>query len=451
MSLWCPDQLEFFAISQSDTIYALSSGCGKAGVAVVRVSGGKAGECIVRACGALPAARVASVMSIRRPSTAEKLDRGLVLWFPAPASFTGEDVAEFHLHGSVGVVRLFLDELRLLDDVRPAEAGEFSRRAFENGKLDLVEVEGLSDMLEAETAAQVRQALFHVDGDASQVFAQWRSAISAALAFVEASIDFADEEGVDAAARTEIAQSLAQTAEALTQSLQSFERGRRTRLGARVVLIGAPNAGKSSLLNAIAARDVAIVSREAGTTRDVVEVSLDLNGHAVELADTAGIREQVDSEPERIGIERSRMRASEADLVLLIASEGADWPEIELDSETIRIWSKSDLGIGTGASVADHVVSARTGEGVAGLIDEVARRLGLQAQQQEPALLVRERQMHAVETCLLHVERAMSDSLELELVAEELRFSARALERLIGRIDVEDLLDAIFSRFCIGK
>ncbi len=396
-------------------------------------------------------ARVATVMAVRRASTGQKLDRGIVVWFPGPASFTGEDAAEFHLHGSVGVVRLFLDELRMLDGVRPAEAGEFSRRAFANGKLDLVEIEGLADMLDAETSAQVRQALFHVDGEASKVFSTWRQAISTTLAYVEASIDFTDQEGVEAAARAEIKRSLLETRGELESARLSFGRGRRTRLGARVVLVGAPNAGKSSLMNAIAARDVAIVSREAGTTRDVVEVSLDLNGCAVELADTAGIREDFDSEPERIGIERSRVRAGEADIVLSVASTGTKWLELGLDSETIRIWTKSDVGMDPRAEEADHVVSAITGDGISGLIDDLADRLGSMSGQQEPALLVRERQVHAVESCLEHLSRASADDLELELVAEELRSAARALERLIGRIDVEDLLDAIFSRFCIGK
>jgi tRNA modification GTPase len=438
-------------LSGSDTIYALSSGAGKSGVAVVRVSGSRAGDVVRKLCGELPEPRKAVLRTLRALSDGATIDRAIVVWFPAPHSFTGEDVAEFHVHGSAGVVRWLCEELSDHGGSRPGEAGEFSRRAFLNGKLDLVEIEGLGDVLEAETRQQVKQALFHVNGQASEVFARWRSELVRVLALVEACIDFSDEEGVEASARPEIASVLQGLRTLMAGQLSGVQRGRRVRQGARVVLAGGPNAGKSSLMNAVAARDVAIVSRHAGTTRDVVEVSLDLGGHAVELADTAGIRDARDSEVEELGIQRSLQRIGEADLVLLVGAPDVPWPEVEFDSEAIRIWNKCDLPGVTPASGADMSVSAHTGAGLKELLRLIEEKVSQLADGEEPALLVRDRQIFAVRECIGHLDNALEDWLPFEIVAEEVRSAARVLEKLVGKIDVEDLLDDIFSRFCIGK
>jgi tRNA modification GTPase len=435
-----------------DTIYALSSGASKAAVAVVRVSGSRARDVLTSLCGVLPAPRVATVREVRRPGDSRVIDKALVLWFEGPHSFTGEDCAELHVHGSPGIVRLVLDELRGFDGLRPAEAGEFTRRAFANGKLDLVEVEGLADVLDAETEQQVRQALYHADGEASKIFADWRAGITRSLSMVEACIDFSDQEGVEREARQHVGVSVGELCGVISRELEKYERGRRIRSGVRVALVGAPNAGKSSLMNRLAARDVAIVSEEAGTTRDVIEVALNLCGYAVDLVDTAGLRTQIDSKAEQIGVARALNQAKEADLILLVGACDAPWPQNSaVDSETIRIWNKVDLACEEVPAEADIAVSAVTGEGLDDLLTSLERRVTAMCEMSEPAALVRERQVHAVETCLRHLEVALDDRLDLEIVAEELRLAAQSLERLIGRIDVEDLLNDIFSRFCIGK
>lgn len=434
-----------------DTIYALSSGSGKAGVAIVRVSGPEAGTALCTSCGRVPVARVAERVSVCVSHGTVKLDEAIALWFPGPGSFTGEDVAEFHLHGSLGVVRLFLAELGSLQGCRPAEPGEFTRRALSNGKVDLVGVEGLNDMLAAETATQVKQALFHVDGSASEIFYQWRDELIGASALAEACIDFTDEEGVADAALPKVRASVVRLIATMTENLRDSERGHLNRAGVRVVLAGSPNVGKSSLLNAIAARDVAIVSSEAGTTRDVVEVSLDLGGTSIIISDTAGLRDRVDSHVEQLGIDRTHERLSHADIVVSVASPEADWQNTGVDSPTLRIWNKADTVQPERTAVADLEVSALTGEGMEDLMDRLSGMASELAGNGEPALLVRERQVQAVKSALSHLENALQPNLPIELVAEELRRAARNIGKLIGEVGTEDLLDSIFSKFCIGK
>lgn len=434
-----------------DTIYALSSGSGKAGVAIVRVSGSLAGVALQICCGRLPTARMAERVSVHVSQGSVKLDEALALWFPGPDSFTGEDVAEFHLHGSLGIVRLFLAELGTLDGFRPAEPGEFTRRALSNGKIDLVGVEGLNDMLAAETATQVSQALFHVDGRASEIFHKWRDELIDAAALAEACIDFTDEEGVADTALPKVRDSVSRLIRTMTDNLRDSERGHLNRAGVRVVLAGSPNVGKSSLLNAIAARDVAIVSSEAGTTRDVVEVSLDLGGTAMIISDTAGLRDKTDSHVEQLGIERTHQRLSDADIVLSIASPEADWQNTGVDSPTLRIWNKADIASPRHKEPADLNVSALTGEGMENLLELLAGMAGELAGNGEPSLLVRERQVQAVKSALLHLDNALKPDLPIELLAEELRRAGRNVGKLIGEVGTEDLLDSIFSKFCIGK
>ena len=434
-----------------DTIYALSSGSGKAGVAIVRVSGPEAATSLRVSCGRVPAARVAERVSVCVSRGTVKLDEAIALWFPGPGSFTGEDVAEFHLHGSLGIVRLFLAELGSLDGCRPAEPGEFTRRALANDKIDLIGVEGLNDMLAAETATQVKQALFHVDGRASEIFYQWRDELIEASALAEACIDFTDEEGVADAALPKVRDSVVRLIATMTDNLKDAERGHLNRAGVRVVLAGSPNVGKSSLLNAIAARDVAIVSSEAGTTRDVVEVSLDLGGTSMIISDTAGLRDRVDSHVEQLGIDRTHDRLSQADIVISVASPDADWQNTGVDSPTLRIWNKADITEPEPTIDSDLKVSVLTGDGMEDLMARLAGMAAELAGNGEPALLVRERQVQAVKSALAHLENALQPELPIELLAEELRRAARNIGRLIGEVGSEDLLDSIFSKFCIGK
>ncbi|MGB5212907.1 MAG: tRNA uridine-5-carboxymethylaminomethyl(34) synthesis GTPase MnmE [Anderseniella sp.] len=434
-----------------DTIYALSSGSGKAGVAIVRVSGPEAATSLRVSCGRVPAARIAERVSVWVSQGTVKLDEAIALWFPGPGSFTGEDVAEFHLHGSLGIVRLFLAELGSLDGCRPAEPGEFTRRALANDKIDLIGVEGLNDMLAAETATQVKQALFHVDGRASEIFYQWRDELIEASALAEACIDFTDEEGVADAALPKVRDSVVRLIATMTDNLKDAERGHLNRAGVRVVLAGSPNVGKSSLLNAIAARDVAIVSSEAGTTRDVVEVSLDLGGTSMIISDTAGLRDRVDSHVEQLGIDRTQDRLSQADIVISVASPEADWQNTGVDSPTLRIWNKVDITEPERTIDSDLKVSVLTGDGMEDLMARLAGMAAELAGNGEPALLVRERQVQAVKSALAHLENALQPELPIELLAEELRRAARNIGRLIGEVGSEDLLDSIFSKFCIGK
>ncbi len=435
----------------TDTIYALSSGSGKAGVAVVRVSGRLAGHALQVSCGRLPEPRKAERVSVHVSEGTLKLDEALALWFPGPGSFTGEDVAEFHLHGSLGVVRLFLAELGSLENFRPAEPGEFTRRALANGKIDLVGVEGLNDMLAAETASQVQQALFHVDGRASEIFQGWREQLIEAGALAEACIDFTDEEGVADAALPQVRISIGRLIKMMTENLRDSERGHLNREGVRVVLAGSPNVGKSSLLNAIAARDVAIVSSEAGTTRDVVEVALDMGGVPIIISDTAGLRDSVDSHVEQLGIERTHDRLRHADIIVSLASPEAEWRNPGVDSPTLRIWNKTDIAASGLKSGCDLEISALTGEGVEQLMQHLAEMAGKLAGNGEPALLVRERQVQAVKSAVSHLENALRPGLPIELLAEELRRAGRNIGKLTGEVGTEDLLDSIFSKFCIGK
>ncbi len=434
-----------------DTIYALSSGAGKAGIAVVRVSGPLAGVAVQVSCGRLPLARRAERLSVKISQGTVKLDEAIVLWFPGPNSFTGEDVAEFHLHGSLGIVRLFLGELGAMDGFRPAEPGEFTRRALSNGKIDLVGVEGLNDMLAAETATQVKQALFHVDGRASEIFHAWRDQLIEASALAEACIDFTDEEGVADAALPQIRDSVVNLIKIMMDNLHDSERGHLNRQGVRVVLAGSPNVGKSSLLNAIAARDVAIVSNEAGTTRDVVEVSLDLGGVAMIISDTAGLRDRVDSHVEQLGIDRTHDRLSHADIVISVASPDANWQNTGVDSPTLRIWNKADIAAPESQVSCEMEVSALTGKGIEELMTLLASMAAELSGDGEPALLVRERQVQAVKSAVSHLQNALKPELPIELLAENLRRAARNVGKLIGEVGTEDLLDSIFSKFCIGK
>ncbi|RXT43672.1 tRNA uridine-5-carboxymethylaminomethyl(34) synthesis GTPase MnmE [Bosea sp. Tri-44] len=429
------------------TIVALSSGAGRAGVAVVRVSGERARFALETIAGAVPGARKAAYRALRDHDGAV-IDHSLVLFFPGPASFTGEDVAEFHIHGSRAVLSRLLAVLTGLPGLRLAEAGEFTRRAFEAGKLDLAAVEGLADLIDSETEWQRRQALRQMEGALGRAAGEWRRALIKAMTLLEAEIDFSDEGDVGGPLIADAVAEAQGVLGSLRSALGSFAAGERVREGFVVVLAGPPNAGKSSLLNALARRDVAIVSPIAGTTRDAIEVRLDLGGIPVVLVDTAGLRESSDA-IEAEGVRRARQKAAHADLVLRLRSPDSDPERADSEGDDLAVATMIDLG---GVARPGEIgVSAVTGAGLPELIDIIASRLG-KLGQAEPALVTRERQRVAVADAATAIERAgMLSHEQSELIAEELRIAVRALERLIGKVDVEDVLDSLFSGFCIGK
>lgn len=428
-------------MGRHETIFALSSGRPPAGLAVVRISGPEAGEVAQRMAGRVPAPRRATRATLRDEGGAP-LDDALVLFFPAPGSATGEDVLEFHLHGGRAVVAAVLAVLARQPGLRLAEPGEFTRRAHANGKMDLSEAEGLGDLIAAETEAQRRQAMAQAAGALSRRVEGWRARLVRALMLVEAGVDFSDEGDVPdsllAPARAEAAALAGELADAIAQG----RRGERVREGLTVAIAGPPNAGKSTLLNCLAGREAAIVSAIPGTTRDLVEVHLDIGGQAVTLIDTAGLRETAD-EIEAEGVRRARARAAAADLVLWLSAEGAP-PPPDLGG-AVQVRSKCDLGEG-GAGLP---ISAATGEGIEALVALISARAESLVGG-EPALVTRARQREALEGALAHLHRAEVTQAD-ELLAEDLRLAARALDRVVGRVDVEDVLDALFRSFCIGK
>ena len=427
-----------------DTIYALASARGKAGLSVVRISGPQAHEVVRALTGSVPVARRASLRHLRW--NGDILDDALVLVFEERASFTGEKVAELQLHGSVATVSAVLTALAEQPGLRIAEPGEFTRRALENGRLDLAQVEGLSDLIEAETEAQRKQALEVFSGAIGTRVGVWREMIVRAAALIEATIDFADED-VPVDVTPEVTDLLGRLLVELRRETSASVARERVRDGFEVAILGAPNAGKSTLLNTLARRDVAITSDIAGTTRDVIEVRMDLKGLPVTFLDTAGLRESQDP-IEMTGINRARLRGEAADLRVLLVEEGQDRPTFDLGPDDLVVVGKSDRTPGPGLRV-----SGETGEGVAELIDAIHERLS--KKMPTGGILIRERQRMAVLRAIGFAESAMDEISNglgrHELAAEELRLAARALDSVVGRVDVEDLLGEIFARFCIGK
>jgi tRNA modification GTPase len=453
----------------TDTIFALSSGRPPAAIAVVRVSGPAAGAALEALIGKIPAPRHAALARVRDPASGEMIDEGLALWFPAPRSETGEDIAELQLHGGRAVIAAVLAALARVPGCRPAEAGEFTRRAFENGRLDLTRVEGLADLVGADTEAQRRQAFRQMRGALGDRSESWRTQLIEALALVEARIDFPDEGDVP---EDLIAPALAKARDLrdeIAATLADRRRGERLREGLVIAIAGPPNAGKSSLLNRIARRDAAIVSPFAGTTRDVIEVHLDLDGCPVTFLDTAGIRDSTDP-VEQEGVRRARERAGEADLVLWVmdATSGGEIPVDAIKQEFSNnakwiVWNKIDLvsvlRIKTLKSVIHkldypcYFISALTESGFGPFLKAVAAHAQKYLGTSEPALVTRARHRHALENALGALDRALNERLPVreDVVAEELRLAGRALGKLTGRVDVEDVLDVIFRDFCIGK
>jgi tRNA modification GTPase len=450
------------------TIFALSSGRPPAAIAVVRLSGPRAGVALEKLIGRLPEPRKAALARVRDPRSNEIIDEALALWFPAPRSETGEDVAELQLHGGQAVIAGVLDALAVIEGCRPAEAGEFTRRAFENGRLDLTAVEGLADLIAAETQAQRRLAFRQLKGLIGDRAEAWRRRLIEALALVEARIDFSDEADVPEDLLGPALYAAQQLRDEIAGVLADGRRGERLRDGLVVAIAGPPNAGKSTLLNRLARREAAIVSPYAGTTRDVIEVHLDLDGYPVTLLDTAGIRDS--AEPvEREGVRRARERAAAADLVLWVTEGSASGLAIDERPKNLAnavIWlvrnkidqaaASSRLGVGKhdrGEFEFTLSISAFTGEGTEALTAGLSAYAKTYFASTESAIITRARHRRALEETVAALDRAVAQGHlnGEELIAEELRSAATMLGRLTGRVDVEDILDVIFRDFCIGK
>jgi tRNA modification GTPase len=425
-----------------DTIFALASGAGRAGVAVVRLSGPAAGTALAALAGPLPPPRTAALRRLTHAGA--EIDQALILWFAAPASFTGEDVAELHIHGGAAVRgALFAALLQL--GLKPAEPGAFSRRAVENGKLDLTRAEAIADLVEAETEAQRLAALRQYDGALADLYEDWRARLLMALGRAEAAIDFADD-GVGEAEFDAARAAAVHLAAEIRAHLDDAGRGEALREGVRLAIVGPPNAGKSSLLNALAKRDVAIVSDIAGTTRDVIEVRLDLGGVLVLASDTAGLRQSGEA-IEAEGVRRALASAKQAHLVLLLLDGSAAVPRAGLSdglAADLTVWNKADLKPHDGVSI-----SLKTGQGVAELLEMLQQKVQQKFVGETPAL-TRPRHRAALTEALAALAHAEA-SAQPELLAEDLRLAMRAVGRITGRVDVEDVLGYVFQGFCIGK
>ena len=439
-----------------DTVFAPSTAPGLGAVAVIRLSGPGAVEAYGRLAGRAPdQARHLRLESLRDPTSGEVLDRALAVWFPAPRSFSGEDVVELHIHGGRATVRSVMDALAALPGLRVADPGEFTLRAFRNGRMDLTAAEGLADLVAADTTAQRRQALAQMDGALERLYESWRSRLIDAMGLLEATIDFSDQDIPDGL-HDAVAATVDDLKMEIAGHLDDKGRGEALRDGVQVAIIGPPNVGKSSLLNLLAGREAAIVAETAGTTRDVIEVRMDLAGYAVVVADTAGLRESDDS-VEREGVRRALDRAARSDLKLLVY-EAAD-PSLAhvlrpggLDENSLVVMNKIDLHDPPGTAKGHPAalpVSVRTGAG----IDCLLKRLGEAVAERcagEGTALTRARHRRSIVDCAAALERfAVGEAPET--AAEELRLAARALGRITGRVDVDDVLDRIFGRFCIGK
>ena len=449
---------------REQTIFALSSGRPPAAISIVRVSGREAGTALEGLAGRVPQPRMATRVLLR-DSRQQPIDDAVVLWFPGPASATGEDVAEFHIHGSRAVQAALFAAFSHFENIRPAEPGEFTRRAFENGKLDLTEAEALDDLIHADTDRQRRQALRQLKGLLGDKARDWRSRIIEASALIEAGIDFSDESDVPGELIVPALATVRSLLREIQETLAGQGRSERLRDGLTVAISGPPNVGKSTLVNLLARREVAIVSPHAGTTRDVIEVQLDLDGYPVTVIDTAGIR-NTDDPVEQEGVRRARSRAVEADLVLWITDSAHEGSASEIDAGT-AVWvvrNKIDLEIAEQGSRSGtnpkhspvpnktFRISASRGDGISELVAALTTFAGDYFGTGEGGLIGRERQRKLLREAADALERSMAVVGDgEELAAEELRAAAQSLGRLLGRVDVEDILDVIFREFCIGK
>jgi tRNA modification GTPase len=430
-----------------ETIFALATPQGKSGVAVIRISGGEA-KAALRAFGVpLPAPRYATLSPLRHSATQQLIDRALILWFPAPNSFTGEDCVELHIHGSRAVMESLFSVLGGLPNMRMAEAGEFSRRAFENGKMDLTEAEGLADLIDAETKQQQHLALRQMSGELHRLYEGWREKLIDAMAFIEAYIDFPDE-NLPPELETNFTNKIKNLLAEMQSHLADNGRGQRLRDGAKLVILGAPNAGKSSLLNYLAKAELAIVSPTAGTTRDAISAHLNIAGYPVNLIDTAGIH-TTQNPIEAEGIKRALKHADEADIRLVLIDGEMPKELLKYEDNSISVITKSDL------LVTSHkpqtTISTKTGEGISELIATITEQLKNLMQPSESPMITRLRHRQCVERAADSLEILLESPSPPEIRAELLRTAAHSVASLTGRIDLEDVLDHLFSQFCIGK
>lgn len=445
-------------MSSSDTIYAVSSGSGRAAISLIRISGRQTRAILEAMAGKTGESRKYQLRTLVEPATGSVLDQAICVWLPGPRSFTGEDCAEIHVHASRAVLASVFKALSSFADVRPAEAGEFTRRAVMNGKMDLVEAEGLGDLLAAQTEAQRRQAMSQVLGKASSVFDSWREQLLQIRADIEAVIDFADEEGVAEAAGQRIDAQIAELVREMDQAVSRSVLAEAVRDGVKVVLAGVPNTGKSSLLNALAQRDAAIVSAIPGTTRDVIEVMLDIGGIPVILTDTAGLRFSAD-EVEQEGIARSKREAGMADILVWVASADVEESMVFATgmAPDLVVLGKSDLDIDQSGLFRNDLrrvipVSAKTGSGIPVFIQSLTSLLNQRLQACENPIVVSARQKNATrESIRMLNDSLLHQTLDLELKAEDIRRASVVIGRITGRTEVEEWLGAIFSKFCIGK
>jgi tRNA modification GTPase len=443
--------------SRDQTIFALSSGRPPSAIAIVRVSGPQAGAALKQLAGKIPASRTAT-RALLRDASSQPIDDAVVLWFPGPASATGEDVAELHVHGGRAVVAAVFAALSSVEDLRPAEPGEFTRRAFENGKLDLTEAEGLDDLIHADTDRQRRHALRQLRGLLGDKARDWRIQIIEASALIEAGIDFSDEGDVPEQLIAPALEKVKGLLGEIQDVLGASGRSERLRDGLVVAIAGPPNVGKSTLMNQLARREVAIVSPYAGTTRDVIEVQLDLDGYPVTVIDTAGIRE-TDDPVEQEGVRRARARAAEADLVLWLADTNTETIEHQGSAPVWLVRNKIDLdtaGVSGSkfeqAAPREFGISARRGDGIGELVAALVAFAQDYFGANESGLISRERQRRLLQETADSLQRSIDMMAQgEEFAAEDLRVASYALGRLLGRVDVEDILDVIFRDFCIGK
>jgi len=445
------------AYDASETIYALSSGSGKAGVAVIRISGGKAPELLLTLTSAKPIPRVAQLTRIMHPQTQDTVDRGIAIWFPAPRSFTGEDCLELQVHGSIAVVADICKMLSKIPGVRLADPGEFSRRALENGKIDLIDAEALADLIDAETSAQRKLAQCSLEGQLRTFADRSRALIIELLADIEVGLDFSDEVDPSFLGLERIEATLREIENNLLEAESNYGIVERIRDGLTVVIAGPPNAGKSSLLNVLARRDAAIVSEYAGTTRDLIEVRLDLGGLPVNVIDTAGVRftcDPVESE----GVRRTLAKAEAADLILWLSPLGETELGCPGDLAGGNVWqvrTKADLCRSKAEPVNSDqpvlVISARTGYQMDVLIEALKNFAKLNMSLEGSVVIANERQRQSIVAARVAISAARVPNLPLEVVAEELRRAAFSLECLLGKIGIEDVLDDLFARFCVGK
>ena len=445
-------------ISRDQTIFALSSGRPPAAIAIVRVSGPQARTALEKLCGKLPVPRTAQVTTLR-DSDGSAIDEAVALWFPAPHSATGEDIGEFQIHGGRAVITAIFDALGKINGLRPAEPGEFTRRAFENGKLDLTEAEGLDDLIHADTDRQRRQALRQLKGLLGEKAESWRRQIIEASALVEAGIDFSDEGDVSAQLIAPALKKIVALKSEIEETLAASAQSERLRDGLVVAIAGPPNAGKSTLLNRLARREAAIVSPHAGTTRDVIEVHLDLDGYPVTLIDTAGIRDTHDP-VEQEGVRRARERARTADLVLwLVDASDAIEPAMNGSANHAPVWTvRNKIDVASDVAVLPELrarafdISASRGDGVQELVKSLVSFAQDFFGSGESALIGRARHRNLLCEAAEALNRAIAVAGQGdELLAENLRIAIHSLGRLTGRVDVEDILDVIFREFCIGK